>query len=512
MPVLLSGDLLRVLLVSPSSATRTELGDGLSGAGELRYYWISQPDLALARAQNLAPHVIVVDDDLGDARPNDLVRDLVSGVPGAVVMALVRPDSLEAARAMVLAGARAILTKPIQPDLLIGTLRQSLGRREAEAPRAETVPATGRMIVFCGSKGGTGRTTLAINTAVSLVDVARETVVIIDADYSAPALDVSLDTRHQRDITDLLPKLSALDADLMDNVLATHSSGVRVLLAPMPDVRTSPPTVEQIEQIVSSLRRMYAWVLVDLGLPIDDAGYAFLDHADCIIMSVLPEMVALRNARTMLRQFEGRNYLRARVWPTVNREGMGGSVPTSEVTTYLGRDVRWTIPNDQELATETINRGVPMVISHRRRPLAQRYRALARELLDDQRKVQAGGGLAAVERPAAFAPAPLNSPFAADERLATSGVQEVAVSSTALPIPVLASPPAAALPEPAPAKSHAAAPASPSRSNGHIAPEPSRAPQPAAKDAQGIVLRILAGVGGLALLGGLAYGVMQLIH
>ena len=60
-----------------------------------------------------------------------------------------------------------------------------------------------------------------------------------------------------------------------------------------------------------------------------------------------------------------------------------GGVKKPDVQTYLARDLMFAIPNDQELATETINRGVPMVIAHRRRPVAQAYRKLARKLHPD---------------------------------------------------------------------------------------------------------------------------------
>ncbi len=155
-------------------------------------------------------------------------------------------------------------------------------------------------------------------------------------------IDVALNLKNQRDIRDLLPKLNQLDTDLISSVLATHDSGVRVLLAPPPDALEYPPTLPQVQQVTAWLKRMFPWVLVDLGLPLDEAAYAFLDGADRVIMSVLPDMVGMRNTKFMLAQFDLRNYPAGKVWPLLNREGLPGGVKKPDVGAYLGArpDVR----------------------------------------------------------------------------------------------------------------------------------------------------------------------------
>jgi pilus assembly protein CpaE len=335
----------------------------------------------------------------------------------------------------VLAGARAFIPKPVKGDELTGVLRQVLSRRVAlPQPIARETPM-GRVIVFCAPKGGTGRTTLAINTAVALREVSREPVVVVDADYAAPAIDVALNLRGQRDIRDLLPKLNQLDSDLMSSVLATHNSGVRVLLAPPPDALDYPPTLPQVQQVTAWLKRASPWVLVDLGLPLDEAAYAFLDAADRVVMSVLPEMVGLRNAKLMLAQFDKRGYPPGKVWPLLNRDGLPGGMKQADAQTYLGRELAFAIPNDQELATETINRGVPMVIAHRRRPVAQAYRRFA-SLLADERKpgamTSAVATAFAATAPAEWKPAPAARP-APQPAIAAVGAAGVASRMTAAP-------------------------------------------------------------------------------
>jgi pilus assembly protein CpaE len=379
---LVPGETLRVLLVSTSEETRDEAGAALAGrAGDHRLYWVSQPDLAPVRASDLLPHVVLVDDSLDNANIVTLIGQLMTRVPQAAILALVAPEDMLTARQAVLAGARAFITKPVQPEELLAALRQVLMGRAA--PRAsEPMTATaGRIIAFCAPKGGTGRTILAINTAVALRRLCKEPLALIDADYATPALDVALNLESDRTIVDLLPKLANLDAEVVSSVLASHASGIQVLLAPPPADLSHPISLPQVQQVLAWLKRMFPWVFVDLGLPMDDTAFAFLDGADRIVMSVLPEMVGLRNTRLMLDQLHARGYPGEKIWMVLNRSTLRGGVPVRDIEERLRVHIRFQVPDDQPLATHSINRGVPIVVSHERSAVAKAVQKLARDLL-----------------------------------------------------------------------------------------------------------------------------------
>ena len=158
-------------------------------------------------------------------------------------------------------------------------------------------------------------------------------------------------------------------------MLANHVSGLQVLLAPPPADLSKPISLPQVQQVLSWLKRMFPWVIVDLGLPLDDTAFAFLDGADRIVMTVLPEMIGLRNTRLMLDQLHGRGYPDDKFWLVVNRAGLPGGVSVADIGARL-RCASTTVPDDQPLVTLTVNRGVPAVINHPRSALA-RARKLA---------------------------------------------------------------------------------------------------------------------------------------
>ena len=411
------GETLRVLLVAEQEAVRSAVEQVLNEwAGAHQLYWVAQPEMAGLRAQDLQPHAILVDDELGGEELTPVIRRLVGQAPGAVVLAMVQEYAMGEARQAVLAGARGFVTKPFTGEEFWHTLRQLLSQPRSEAGQKgeSTLPNAGRVLVFCAPKGGTGRTTTTVNTSISLHQATGQSVVLVDADFAAPALDVMLNLHDDRDVTDLLGRLSHLDQELISRVLTPHSSGVQVLLAPPPARLTVTPTLPQVQQIISQLRRTFDWVIVDLGLPMDETAFAFLDVADRIVMTVLPEMVGLRNIRLMLDTMQARGYAGEKIWVVLNRATMRGGVSQREIESRLRVRIRHTIPDDQPLASYTVNRGVPLAVSHKRSAVARATQELAKQLAQENKVLRATKADAKAKAPGLFArlfgrPAPVDA-------------------------------------------------------------------------------------------------------
>jgi pilus assembly protein CpaE len=374
---------LRVLLIAERDERRDEVSRALTkGAGAHQLYWVAQPELAVNRTQEVLPQVVLIDDELSGKPVGAIVKQLMVHSPGVVILVLLRPGAMAEAQQAVLAGARGFVTKPLVAEEFWSTVQQVLGQYPLAlaTTRGGAAPTIGNVLVFCGPKGGTGRTTIATNTAIQLHRATQKSVVMIDADFSSPALDVILNLHEERDITDLLTRISHLDEDLIQRVLVRHGSGVQVLLAPPPTAEREPLTLPQVQQIVAHLKRIFDWVIIDLGLPLDESAFAFLDGADRIVMTVLPEMVGLRNSRLMLDQFYERGYAEDKVWLVLNRATIRGGISPRDIETRLRVRVRHTVPDDQPLVSYSINRGVPLVLSHERGAVARAIADLAQHL------------------------------------------------------------------------------------------------------------------------------------
>jgi len=377
----------RILLVAASAAQRDEVQLALQAldAGHMLYH-VTSGDLARSRAEELLPDVILVDEGIAGA--HELIAHMAEAVPDAVLIYLAAPGATEAIADATFAGARSFLAKPVRPEALGRVLGQIAARGEARrGPREDQ----SRIIVFCAPKGGTGRTSLSVNTALGLLQAGEERVALIDADYAAPAVDVMLNLYPERTIADLLSRLSQLDEALLQGVLATHSSGLRVLMAPPPgevDARIGPA---QIRALLATMGRPYRWILIDLGLPMDEAAYAWIEASDLVVLSVLPEMAGLRNMRVLIDALLERGVDPERLWVVVNRATIPNGISVADIEERLHTPVRHTIPDDQSVATQAVNRGVPVLAGHRSGALVRAYRGMAaalRRTLGDEEQAE----------------------------------------------------------------------------------------------------------------------------
>jgi len=208
-------------------------------------------------------------------------------------------------------------------------------------------------------------------------------VALVDADYAAPALDVILNLDSGRDISELLPKITQLDERLVSSVLREHALGIHVLLAPPPANHSSRISLPKVQQILMVLKRMFPWVIVDTGLPLNETAFAFLDSADRILVTALPEMVGLRNTRLLLDQLRDHGYSDRKIWLILNRADMTGGVSRDDIQERLKVSFEHTVPNDQPLVTHSINRGIPLVASHPQSAVGRAIQEIGRDLVED---------------------------------------------------------------------------------------------------------------------------------
>ncbi|GAC1639176.1 MAG: hypothetical protein NVS9B11_04410 [Candidatus Dormibacteraceae bacterium] len=226
------------------------------------------------------------------------------------------------------------------------------------AAETQTMSRTAAPIVaFFSAKGGSGVTTLAVNTTAALARKFPRQVLL--ADLSAPFGHAAL-------FSDLIATGSmasaakAAQADfeiaLRGNIV-NHRSGMGVLpgtLRPEEvDLMTGDLTGRVLD-IVVSWQRM---VLVDLGTSLAEAALAVLERAECVVVVVPPEIAAMTDARRSLAIFHDiLNIPERRIELVLNQRVPHPPLDRAAVESILGRKMSVAVgfddsrPEDAALA------------------------------------------------------------------------------------------------------------------------------------------------------------------
>jgi pilus assembly protein CpaE len=370
----------RILLVSKDEALQERVGSALEGKGEYALLRCSEdPGDALVLVSQTNLDLILLDRRMPGEEALRMVRELGQQVPEVPVVVLAEPADVDWIRRALLSGARAFLPLEFAPGSLLQTIEDLCGRlREAPGKRAP-----GRTVVVVGLKGGLGRSLVASNLALGLHELSKERVALVDGQLLYGDAEILLNLTPQHSIADLIDHAGSLDPELLDEALARHASGVRVLAASNNASAMARLRAEHVQSILSGLRAQYAWTVVDTGNWLDEWLGAFLRAADLVLLVTTPELTALRAARVFLQTARELGCPRERIRLVINRANLVGAIPQREIERNLSMEAYATLPDDSALATYSINRGVPLVVSHPRKPLARALKKLAGQLVQE---------------------------------------------------------------------------------------------------------------------------------
>jgi pilus assembly protein CpaE len=303
------------------------------------------------------------------------------------------PDFL---RRAMLAGAREYLVKPFTGDELAGSIRQvyELGadkRARLAAMQQPVAPAaiapsplpTGRMISVFSPKGGVGRTTVATNVAVAIRAATGKRIALVDCSLLFGDIAIMLNLPTSKTISDLIGNIQALDQDLLEGVMVDHTSGVRVLLAPSRPEMAELIGAEHVRKILSLLKSLYDYVVVDTHASFDDTMLGALDLSDRILVLTTLEMPAIKNLKLFLEVADALHYTHDKLMLVLNRADSTGGIEVKDIEESIRFKISANIVSAGQLMTAAVNQGVPVVMSQRESPVAKNIIDLATSLLTE---------------------------------------------------------------------------------------------------------------------------------
>lgn len=262
---------------------------------------------------------------------------------------------------------------------LIFVLEKAVARK---ATGAETGTGLGAMICVLGPKGGIGKTLTCCNLGISLLEMGKR-VVLVDLDLQFGDLALSLGLAPQGTVHDLAIAGGSLDAGKMESYLATHSSGVRVLMAPTRPDQASAITIDFLREVYAVLRSTYDYVIVDTPPGFTPEVIASIDASSQICMVGMLDALSLKNTKLGLETLELMGYESRNVRLVLNRADSSVGITHNDVLSILGRPPDALVPSHRDI-TRSVNEGSPIVQSHKRSEAAKAFRALAKSYVSEE--------------------------------------------------------------------------------------------------------------------------------
>jgi pilus assembly protein CpaE len=269
------------------------------------------------------------------------------------------------------AGAREFLTQPIASNTIAEALVRASVRRPTTRPPKKTA---GKLLVFAGSKGGSGVTTIASNFAISLAQESGQNTLLLDLDL--PLGDVALDLgiAAQFSTINALQNISRLDSNFLTQLLTKHSSGLSVLSAP--DKYTPiHASDEAIEKLLAVARQDFDYVVIDAGSSVGSTYKALLEGAATVYLITQISISDLRNANRLISEFFTPHGPKLEI--VLNRYTPNSlGIDEENITKALTLPATWKIPSDYHTVRRAQNTATPLALGDS--SIAELIRQMAR--------------------------------------------------------------------------------------------------------------------------------------
>ena len=346
-------------------------------------------------SSSVPPDVVVITGSGASRQIFDLVEKLLAKWPNTLMVTVTPSMDAELIQQMLLNGVRAVLPLSWDREKIVKSLRklhlQEWYRVQGVTSRGSEGDS-GKVIALVGTRGGTGKTFLAVNLAVALRKVSAKEIVLVDADWGDVDLSLYMNLVSRYDVADLLNHHEEMDDSLLSKVLTRHSSEVEVLTAPKKPFGLPPVPPDFFSRLLSLLRARFSYIVVDTGARIDKVMSSVIENSDLVLMLVVPDVASLQQASSILETFHSWKLPEEKVHLLINRAKYSGGIPEKEIESFFGVKPLATLPEETRDSIVSINKGVPLLQSDSGM-LAKEIKKLARKLMDDDSVILDGNGI-----------------------------------------------------------------------------------------------------------------------
>jgi Flp pilus assembly CpaE family ATPase len=233
---------------------------------------------------------------------------------------------------------------------------QEVAAMEASAVQTES-RAAAPIVAFFSAKGGSGATTLAVNTAAAMARTYPRQVLLVD--LSAPFGHAAL-------FSDLIATGSIASAakaspedfeKVLRQHIVYHRSGMGVLPGTLRPEEVDLMTGEVTGRVLDIVVSWQRVIVVDLGTSLGEAALAVIERAECLVVVVPPEIAAMTDARRSLAVFRDiMNVPDNRIELVLNQRVPHPPLDRAAIESILGRKMSVTVgfddsrPEDATLA------------------------------------------------------------------------------------------------------------------------------------------------------------------
>lgn len=241
----------------------------------------------------------------------------------------------------------------------------------------------GRLIAVLSPKGGSGKTTVAVNVATALAQAAPNRTLLIDFDCQFGDVATSLGITPERTLTDLgnLPHLDATSVKLF----MTRDSTGSLLVLPSSGSPEEADLIDKAlsEELLDIMLSEFDYIVVDTAAGIDERSLAAIGFASDLVLIASMDVASVRNLIKELKILDRLRKPSQASHFVLNRVTSDSGLKIEDIVEAVG------LPISNQIATSSLllkrsNSGQVVVLADPRSAETKGFVSLAHKFLTEE--------------------------------------------------------------------------------------------------------------------------------
>lgn len=327
------------------------------------------------------------------------IRTIHNVDPGLILILVAEEVTSELLRSGMRVGLSDVLEAPLDEQKIDVAIEQFAGdvleRDRRVAPpvvEEEPEPGRGRVITVMSAKGGSGKTVTATNLALLLTRHEGKRVVLVDADLQFGDCCLVLQLEPRFTMVNAAHEMHHLDSSMLASLLTEHSSGLKVLAAPLEPAFADDITTAGLMKMIELLRESFDYVIVDTASMLDELLLSLVEAGDHVLMVVDMDLPSVKNAKLALETLRLLKFPTDKVQLVMNRANAKAKLDEKEIESALKMRISAAVPSDGAVAA-SVNAGSPVVESAPKSRIAKGFESVAELIAGPVPEPSSGKGL-----------------------------------------------------------------------------------------------------------------------